>query len=172
MACLTVGLHLFVHNGRVCYLLKTVCYFAAHGPQEFCCEADPQHQPVYICVMFYSVSFADPSRVTGCLVLSVRINAEFLIPMKCFNVSRLAEHWGEYPLSNAIRGHDKEYWPGDAQKNKENRVVLRNENRRRFRMDMVASRSSHCGCRQYKPLYCFCCSSYEERNQTKTGWYL
>lgn len=55
-------------------------------PQPYCVEFD-NPGPVYICLIFYNVTFTS-TQVSGCLKLRVLVQAEIFIPLRCFNIFR------------------------------------------------------------------------------------
>ena len=93
--------------GTILFILKTTLFVAiitSHSlstdkkPWPSCVEFDEQGI-AYVCVIFYNTTFSD-NQVSGCLKLSVLVEAEVIIPLKCFTVST--------PKAFAVRGQNLE----------------------------------------------------------------
>ena len=55
-------------------------------PQPYCFEYDDP-APVELCAIFYNTTFTE-TQVSACLKLSVRVQTQIIIPLKCFTLSR------------------------------------------------------------------------------------
>jgi len=67
-------------------------------PWPSCVEYDEQGT-VHVCVIFYNTTFSE-TEVSGCLKLGVLVQAEIIIPLKCFTIPR--------PRAVAERGQNNE----------------------------------------------------------------
>ncbi|XP_020623279.1 uncharacterized protein LOC110060822 isoform X1 [Orbicella faveolata] len=67
-------------------------------PQPYCFEYDDQ-AAVHLCAIFYNTTFTE-TQVSACLKLSIQVQAQIIIPLKCFTLSR--------PTAITVRGEDLE----------------------------------------------------------------
>ena len=55
-------------------------------PQPYCFEYDDP-AAAHLCGIFYNTTFTE-TQVSACLKLSVRVQTQIIIPLKCFTLSR------------------------------------------------------------------------------------
>jgi len=81
---------------------KTWIDWSSHStdskPQPYCFEYDDQ-AAVHLCAIFYNTTFTE-TQVSACLKLSIQVQAQIIIPLKCFTLSR--------PTAITVRGEDLE----------------------------------------------------------------
>ena len=76
-----------IQNGTLCTIIRPAFFLSTDQETWPSCAEFDEQGIAYVCVIFYNTTFS-ATQVSGCVKLSVLVETEIIIPMKCFTLPR------------------------------------------------------------------------------------